>query len=186
MKVKQWIYDNQHQMELMARNISKSDKWVDLRSETLLAFSKAKSVPDDIIDNNKYFYYVYGIMRRTYISNSVKFQELYSLRSEDIEEIEDTKEDEVYDPSEDERLQLIYHTLRKLINDKDVKLYDAQCFILYYLPQYSPFWVNISMEDYLDLNKKTSWRKIESITGINYQSLRNSSLLVLNKIKNRI
>jgi len=172
----------------MAINITKSNLWEELLSETILSLLTAKRYPVDIFKRNKEFVYIFVSMKFNLYKKKSEFKTKFSYSGYDETNIptQEDQEDELYDFRKEYYYDLIYKFLKQSIKTNKLKLYDAQCFILYFYPEFSKDWIKLTSKQFNKLNKNSSYRTISDITKINFQSIRLTVLKTLKYIKNNL
>ncbi len=154
----------------------------------------------DIIDAEKIYYIVAMIKNlsfsnksdyiKTYKYHKYKYNHHQFLNLEfgdgnfDVEEIDDFyKDGEIY---KNEKEQIIITILNKLVNNNEINLSEKDCFLFYYMPELR---INIDKMNLVDINsfvRKPSFRKLEKLTGLNYNKIRKNIIKVEILLKNEI
>ncbi len=148
-------------------------------------------MPEDIFINGKEFLYIYVAMKQNFFRNKAAFIKKYKIQGYDDKQFELTKsiEENCIDKHEeyDYRKEFLYKAVLKFITEevkqKRITDYDSKCFLLYFYPEFAKEFIQISDKDFKLLNEKPTYRTIELITGINFQSIRYTVKQVLEIVK---
>jgi len=181
LKLKDFIINNYNKLQFLSKLITSNNIMKDdLLQDCVLSIWDMHKCPENIFINKKEMNYLYGILIRTYYSD--KFQNKYKLNDwingDKIDKDEEEKQTDVYEN--------IYHLLIEMQLKGEIELYDFKIFLLYYYPEYSIYHIRLNEEKYLKLNKKQTYRNIEEITDINFQSIRWTILKLMKKLKQKI
>jgi len=190
-------YIETHYIDLQKGAKSITPLWEELLSETILSLLSAKRFPLDIFKRNKEFVYIWVSMKHKLYSKLINFNDKFSfigyddikskyeINSEEYtNQIED--EDEPYDFYLEYNYNKIYEFIKSSMNKKEIPFYNAVCFILYYMPEYAKEFINITDEQLKPLKINPTYRAIQKITNINFQSIRLTVLKTLTYVKENL
>jgi len=140
-----------------------------------------------IKDDNKFFYLITCIRNEVFNKKS-KYNKLYNNFVEYNEYNFDVELDEENDDNEfeiDIKLEQIFKILNKLYKEKKINKEEKSSFLFYYIPEN---YISIRKMDKKSVDKlrKISYRKLEDITNVDYQTIRFNVIKVNQLIKEEI
>lgn len=179
--------------------------WEDLLQSSILHIYNIKKIPPSVIYNSKEYQYSYTLIRNLFYTYNGEFIKKNTYNT-DVEYDSDKinldsyfiekknyiiyYNNEIINTNEDELQDIVYviylDELKRLKENKSITDYDFKIFILKFYQDEIINYMNIS-DDSIDLlRKKASYRNIQKVININFQSIRYTVLDTLKKIKNNI
>jgi len=173
-----YIGERYEDIKNLAEIITRSTKYEadDLLQETILELSKVKKETNDsIISEGKEYLFIYSIMHRQFYMRETSYYKKYKSNINHTNEFtEDLLVDKDFniDDDDEKKIEMIKHHL------EDEDWYYQRLFEMYYFPK--NYWEPI------EYNYKMTFRKLEELIGINFQSIRLAVKAVETRIKNKI
>jgi len=187
--------------KIVGRNL-----WEDLLQSSILHIYNIKKIPPSVIINNKEYQYSYTLIRNLYYTYNGEFIKKNTYNTDDIEHESNKKNIETYLDkkkhyhiiyqnqiinTDEENLQdiiylMYFEELKRLKETKEITEYNFKMFILKFYQDEIHNYMNISENNINLLRKKASYRNLEKVININFQSIRYTIMDTLNKIKENI
>lgn len=180
-------YIDTHYQDLKnsAKSITKSRIWEELLQETILALLYMKRVPEDIFIRGREFLYIYVTMKRIYYRNNSNFKTQHSFQGHTeigiSKEIQDGATP--YDFNKEVIYNNVYTFIQSEVAAQRIALYDSKVFLMYYFPEYAKEYMKLPAKKYKLLQSNSTYRGIQQVTGINFQSIRYTVLQILELVK---
>ena len=179
-----YINNNYDQIIKIARSISKEYDVLDLVSESVLRLY-TYNINEEVFKKEILNFYIYRTIQTTFFlsKNNKKEYTDFNFTLDYVEDDSISEENLIEQYKKDTIYPQVFSDVNLLMNSYQITRHDGILFILYYFPKHSKDYIEISNSNYLKLINKQSYRILEEITNIDYQTCRNSVLLVLNKLK---
>ena len=175
--ITEYIESSYDQLIKMASKISGGKNVEDIVADATVKIYSA-NIPDEVFEKNILNFYFYRTIQ-TIFYKSIKRKE-YLFQNEWDNELEDTTDN-------DFTLDYVYPDVLKqvknMIRTYEITNNDGILFILYYYPNQAHEIIDISHTDYQKLITKQSFRRLEQMTNIKWQTIRYAVKHVLQKIK---
>jgi len=175
-----YISEHYHDLQCLAKSVARNQHWEDLLHETVISLLSAKTYPDDIFIREREFLYIYSAMHKLYYQKGTELLKKYVI-NDTFSKVEPL--DEVYDFKNEVIYKCVYDFINQEEKNGKLSYYQANIFRMVYFPEFIKDHLNIKEENYILLNKKSSYRNIQKVTDINYQSVRYTTLEVLEYVK---
>lgn len=178
-----YIASNYERIKHAAMSIA-GPMYKDLVQDIVLSLLSSKRFPEDLFIRGREFLYIYGTMKRTYYSKQKPWKPGYFTPTSEFNSVEDKEYIE-----NDNLSDKLYEEVFQIVLNLDIPEYDKNCFLLYFYPDKANSFLNLSdaqMKTLMPKENKSSYRSIEKVTGINFQSVRYTTNLVLEKVKKKI
>ena len=157
---------------------------MDLVSESVLRLY-TYNINEEVFKKEILNFYIYRTIQTTFFlsKNNKKEYTDFNFTLDYVEDDSISEENLIEQYKKDTIYPQVFSDVNLLMNSYQITRHDGILFILYYFPKHSKDYIEISNSNYLKLINKQSYRILEEITNIDYQTCRNSVLLVLNKLK---